>query len=377
MEQAVVVENLTKSFRAPEEHFNTLKDRILIRRARHSRFVALDQVSLSIGVGESVALIGNNGSGKSTLLKCIGGILHPDSGRVSCPLRLSALLELGAGFHPDLSGRENIHLNAALLGLSSKETRIRFPEIVDFADIGEYIDAPVRHYSSGMYARLGFAIAVNTRPEVLLVDEVLAVGDEPFQRRCIDKMNSLRAEGVTIVSVSHGVQGLRSFCDRVFWLEHGRLKQSGPAGEVIDEYLGGANGLVHAATTSSCRILEVSVEEQVAYPWSGAIKVRASGGGGVERVAIGLLTAAGAVVATWNAIRPFALTPGDAPVSLRLDLRDVPLARGAYGVSVTLVGAQESVIDWWAASHTPIEVNHETSVGEAGVLAVPAKWSIG
>jgi ABC-type polysaccharide/polyol phosphate transport system ATPase subunit len=372
---AVVVENITKTFRSPSAGSNTLKDRVLRKSGTRERFIALRDVSLVVNEGESVALIGSNGSGKSTLLKLVAGILYPDSGTISCPQRLSALLELGAGFHPDLTGRENVFLNAALLGLTSEETRDRFSDIVEFADLGEFIDAPVRNYSSGMYARLGFAVAVNTRPEVLLVDEVLAVGDEVFQRRCIERMNDLRASGVTIITVSHGVQGLREFCDRVIWLDHGQVKQDGLSSDVIDEYLGKASGLVHATTESNNRILEVGVTSAPEFPWSGAIRVRVSDGTGIERVTIGILSQNGTVLGTWNALTPFSdLETGRQELSLQLS--GLPLAAGHYGVSVTLAGPSESTLDWWPASATGFDIAHETGLGEAGFLTANPTWSV-
>ncbi len=372
---AVVVEHVTKTFRSPSASSNTLKDRVVRKSGARERFTALEDVSLTVNEGESIALIGSNGSGKSTLLKLIAGILYPDTGTIACPQRLSALLELGAGFHPDLTGRENVFLNAALLGLTSKETRDRFDDIVGFADLGKFIDAPVRNYSSGMYARLGFAVAVNTRPEVLLVDEVLAVGDEVFQRRCIQRMNDLRASGVTIITVSHGVQGLREFCDRVIWLDHGRVKQDGNSSDVIDEYLGKAIGLVHATTESNNRILEVAVTSSQDFPWTGTIRVRVSDGGGVERVIVGLLTHSGTVLGTWNALTPFS-NKQSGRQELQLQLDGLPLASGHYGVSVTLAGPNESTLDWWPAASTGFEVAHGTGVGEAGFLTANPIWSV-
>jgi ABC-type polysaccharide/polyol phosphate transport system ATPase subunit len=373
---AVVVEHVTKSFKSPRAGSNTLKDRVVRRSGSRDRFVALDDVSLLVAEGESVALIGSNGSGKSTLLKLIAGILYPDAGSIECPRRLSALLELGAGFHPDLTGRENVFLNAALLGLSSAETRDRFDDIVDFADLGEFIDAPVRNYSSGMYARLGFAVAVNTRPEVLLVDEVLAVGDEVFQRRCIARMNDLRASGVTIITVSHGVQGLRDFCDRVVWLDQGKVKQDGESSDVIDEYLGKASGLIHATTDSNNRILEVTVDSHRQFPWVGDIAIRVSDGTGIERVTVGVLSHSGTVLGTWNALHPFDTGHAGAQ-RLALRLQDLPLAAGSYGVSVTLAGPNESTLDWWPAASTPFDITHETGLGESGFLTANPTWSTG
>jgi ABC-2 type transport system ATP-binding protein len=235
----VVVEavNVSKKFRLVHERNHSLKAAILRgRRVVAEDFWALRDVSLEVYEGETFGLIGENGSGKSTMLKCLTRILTPNEGRVEVKGKVSALLELGAGFHPELSGRENIFLNGAILGLSQNELKRRFDEIVDFAGIGPFIDEPVKNYSSGMYVRLGFSVAINVDPDVLFVDEVLAVGDEAFQRKCNDKFTDLRNQGKTIVLVSHGLSGVESICDRVAWFSHGQVMQIGPARDVILAY---------------------------------------------------------------------------------------------------------------------------------------------
>lgn len=224
----VCIENVHKEFVVRQD--NSLKDRVVsfARHRKHRRsFVALDEVSLSIKAGTTVGLLGANGSGKSTLLKLIGGILTPDSGSVRIRGRLAALLELGAGFHPELSGRENVYLNAAILGLSRAETEARYDEIVQFSGIGEFIDNEVKFYSSGMYMRLAFAVAVHTDPDILLVDEVLAVGDEAFQRKCMDKIRSFQREGRTIILVSHSAGQIAELCDKTFVLQDGAIVHEG------------------------------------------------------------------------------------------------------------------------------------------------------
>ncbi|MDR1264818.1 MAG: ABC transporter ATP-binding protein [Propionibacteriaceae bacterium] len=221
---AVVAQNLVKSFTIRKQ--KSLKENIVnARRGRAfaERFRALDDISFQITAGESVGLVGPNGSGKSTLLKIVGGILAPNQGRVQVRGRLAALLELGAGFHPDLSGRDNIYLNASLLGLSRAETERYFADIVDFSGIPDFIDTQVKFYSSGMYVRLAFAVAVHVDPDILLVDEVLAVGDEPFQAKCMDKIRQFKQEGRTIVFVSHSTAQVTAVCDRAIVLEHGRI----------------------------------------------------------------------------------------------------------------------------------------------------------
>ena len=237
--QAIVVDHVTKSFRIFHERNQSLKASIMRRkRMDFEDFLALDDVSLEIREGETFGLIGENGSGKSTLLKCMAKILRPDKGSITVRGKSSALLELGAGFHPELSGRENVYLNGSILGLSKREIDRRFDDIVGFAGLERFIDTPVKNYSSGMYVRLGFAVAISIEPDVLLVDEVLAVGDEAFQRKCSEKFADLRAAGKTIVIVSHAMESVRNLCDRVAWLEHGVLRQLDTAGNVVDDYLG-------------------------------------------------------------------------------------------------------------------------------------------
>lgn len=199
-----------------------------------AKFHALHDVSLDIRQGETVALLGFNGSGKSTLLKHISGVMTPDEGTVRTRGRVAGLIEVGAGFHPDLSGRDNVYLNAAILGMSEAQIKERFDEIVDFAEIGEFIDTEVRFYSSGMYLRLAFSVAVHTDPEVFLVDEILAVGDEPFQRKCLAKIQELADEGKTLVVVSHDLDLVQRVCDRGILLEHGRVIKDGASHEVVE-----------------------------------------------------------------------------------------------------------------------------------------------
>ncbi|MCL2470172.1 MAG: ABC transporter ATP-binding protein [Propionibacteriaceae bacterium] len=222
--EVVRVTDVNKSFTIQKQ--KSLKERLVNHRAgklHEETFAALKDISLTINLGESVGLIGPNGSGKSTLLKIIGGILSPDSGQVLTRGRVAALLELGAGFHPDLSGRENTFLNASVLGLTRTETERHFDEIVEFSGIGDFIDTQVKFYSSGMYVRLAFAVAVHVDPDILLVDEVLAVGDEPFQKKCMDKIHSFQEEGRTIIFVSHSPGQVADICDRAIVLEKGAL----------------------------------------------------------------------------------------------------------------------------------------------------------
>jgi ABC-2 type transport system ATP-binding protein len=205
-----------------------------IRRQQISdSFLAVNDVSFEIEQGESVGLMGLNGSGKSTLLKLINGVMRPDAGQVLTRGRIAGLIATGAGFHPQLTGRENVFLNAAILGMTEAETKAKFDQIIDFADIGKFLDTPVGHYSSGMFSRLGFAVAVHTDSDLFLIDEVLAVGDKPFKRKCMAKMQEIREEGRTLLYVSHAAGSVRKMCDRVLVLEKGVLGFDGPVDEGI------------------------------------------------------------------------------------------------------------------------------------------------
>ena len=237
LSSAITVHQVSKQFRLYHERNQSLKAAVMRRgRARYEDFLALDDVTLEVPEGSTFGIIGENGSGKSTLLKTIGGILQTTTGMIERRGRLAALLELGAGFHPALTGRENVYLNASILGLSQAQTDQYFGAIVEFSGIERFIDTQVKFYSSGMYVRLAFAIAVHVDPDVLLVDEVLAVGDEPFQRKCRARMDEFHEAGATILLVAHDADLLRKMCTRVAWLQHGMLQAVGKANDVIDLY---------------------------------------------------------------------------------------------------------------------------------------------
>ncbi|MDK3256147.1 ABC transporter ATP-binding protein [Blastococcus capsensis] len=239
---AVETSGVSKRFRLYHERNQSLKAAFMRgRRAKFEEFWALQDIDLQIPAGKTFGLIGHNGSGKSTLLKCLAGILVPDRGSIGVHGRVSALLELGAGFHPELSGRDNVYLNGSILGMSRKQIDRQFDEIVDFAGLETFIDTPVKNYSSGMYVRLGFSVAINVDPEILMVDEVLAVGDESFQRKCMEKFADFRAQGRTVIIVSHALGTMRSMCDEVAWLDHGKLQGVGRPSDLVDEYVGASH----------------------------------------------------------------------------------------------------------------------------------------
>jgi len=233
---AVEVAHITKRFRRYKQKPTSLKARLTRRRIEAEEFLALDDVSCTIQPGSTMGLVGPNGSGKTTLLKIIAGILRPSSGTVTTRGRIAALLELGAGFHQELTGRENVYLNASILGLSKRETDVVFDDIVAFAELEDFIDTQVKFYSSGMFVRLGFAVAVHVNPEILLIDEVLAVGDEGFQQKCLRRVNSLKEEGRTIIFVTHVVDQVRQICSEAMMLKKGLVHAAGNAEDVVREY---------------------------------------------------------------------------------------------------------------------------------------------
>jgi ABC-type polysaccharide/polyol phosphate transport system ATPase subunit len=239
---AIALENVSKSYRlwGRRSQFATLKSALLkrdLKLAPDASVAALRDVSFAVDRGEAFGIIGRNGSGKSTLLKLISGILKPTSGKLTVNGRIAALIELGAGFHPEITGRENIYINGIMLGLTRREIEQRFDKIVEFSGISEFLDQPVKTYSSGMYVRLGFAVAVHVDPDILIIDEVLSVGDEEFSARCVAKIQEMKYRGVTLIFVTHQLDQVRSLCDRALWLDHGQLEAIGDPMRVVDAYL--------------------------------------------------------------------------------------------------------------------------------------------
>lgn len=234
---AVSVEHVSKKFRLYHERNQSLKSAIMRgRRSVHDDFWALHDVSFEVPEGSTFGLIGSNGSGKSTLLKVLSKIYYPDEGRITTNGKVAALLEVGSGFHPELTGRENIYLNGSILGMSKKYIDAKYESIVDFSGVEEFIDQPVKNYSSGMYVRLGFSVAIHVDPEILIVDEVLAVGDAEFQAKCRQKFIDFKAEGRTVILVSHSMDTVKDMCDHAAWLNKGRLEAAGEAQVAIAAY---------------------------------------------------------------------------------------------------------------------------------------------
>lgn len=236
---AIQLENVTVAYRAPHERIGTFKEyaiRWFQGRVKYHNFMALNNVSLTVKKGEIIGIIGHNGAGKSTLLKLVSRVLTPSSGRVRVRGKVAPLLELGAGFHPELTGRENIYLNGSILGLTRREIDQRIQGIIDFSELHEFIDAPMRTYSSGMWARLGFAVATDTDPDVLILDEIMSVGDETFQKKSEARIKSFFDKGITIILVSHAMEMVERLCTHAVWLDHGEIRTEGEARAVVEEY---------------------------------------------------------------------------------------------------------------------------------------------
>ena len=235
---AIKVENMTKTFKLYSDKANTLKEKIVRGwKSKPEVRTVLDNINLEIKKGETVALIGVNGSGKSTLLKLMTKIIYPNKGKVITNGKLTSLLELGAGFHPDFTGRENIYFNASIFGLTKEEINRKIDDIIEFSELGKFIDSPIRTYSSGMYMRLAFSVAINVEAEILLIDEILAVGDQHFQDKCFAKLEELAKSDMTIVIVSHSLQSIKKLCNRGIWIHEGEVRMDGKCDKVIEEYI--------------------------------------------------------------------------------------------------------------------------------------------
>lgn len=237
-ENAIEVKRMIKKFNVYYDKASTLKEKLMFwNRSNKETRTVLKNINIEIKKGETVALVGVNGSGKSTLLKLMTKIIYPTKGKVETCGKLTSLLELGAGFHPDFSGRENIYFNASIFGLSKKEIDKRLDEIIDFSELREFIDNPVRTYSSGMYMRLAFSVAINVDADILLIDEILAVGDQHFQEKCFKKLEELRDSDKTIVIVTHNLDSIKKLCNRAIWINQGEVKMDGKCSDVVDYYL--------------------------------------------------------------------------------------------------------------------------------------------
>lgn len=361
----------------------SLKERLTVghRTRKHvQEFWALRDVSCELPAGSTLGLIGANGSGKSTLLKIIGGILTPNEGFVERRGRLAALLELGAGFHPDLTGRENAYLNASILGLSRRQTESYFDAIVDFSGIEDFIDTQVKFYSSGMYVRLAFAVAVHVDPEILLVDEVLAVGDEPFQRKCLERIRQFQREGRTIVFVTHSLDLTRQLCDRVLLLEHGRVTVDGSPVDALRTFRE-QHAETPAAVEPDRGSHEVEIRKSVITDGAGAPKERFAPG---DDLGIEIEVAAPAPVEDWavslslhDQVETLVYRTGSAELGrdlgrlvgsrlLRFTFPDIPMVEGQYFITAT-VGSRDGARVYQRLDRT-VGFRVFSTAGDVGVL---------
>ncbi len=391
---AISVSHLWKNFRLYHERNRYIKAAVLRgRRARYEEFWALQDVSFDVAKGATVGIIGSNGSGKTTLLKCLTGIYFPERGSVTIDGNVAALLELGAGFHPELSGRENVYLNGAILGMARKEIDRQFDSIIDFAGLEKFIDSPVKNYSSGMVVRLGFSIATHVEPEILLIDEILSVGDAAFQRKSTEKIEQFRRDGRTIVVVSHSLGLVQQLCADVVWLEKGRVREIGPASSVIAAYTGGTyqetnapgEGVANRWGTGDVRVSTVSIVDSNGAPTevveSGApvtIVVELSAHMRVETPVIRVMitTPHGDVVWGTTTQRGAAtLRVLEGATTARLTLPALPLLEGGYHVSVAVTDSTGSTeydhCDRWLRFQV-----HQSDLADTGLVSIPSEWSI-
>jgi ABC-2 type transport system ATP-binding protein len=375
---AIELDGVSKRFRLSSEKYQSLKERIIhLNRAVHQELWALRDINLSVDQGNTVGLLGHNGSGKSTLLKCVAAILQPTMGEIRTHGRIAALLELGAGFHPELTGRENVFLNGSILGLSQREIERRFDEIVEFAELSEHIDRQVRFYSSGMYVRLGFAVAVNVDPDILLVDEVLAVGDEAFQRKCLERVREFQQSGRTIMVVTHDTELVRQVCDEVVVLDHGQMVFTGPPSEAVRSF---REHLFHAVpgapeqqvADSGVHISQVLVEHAAqaerAYLLPGealSVRVRYLAREPIENASFSfqIYDLTGRMLAGITTDRLGIQLPtltGEGEITFVIP--HVPLLDGTYPITVGITSAGQGVVHDWRDQLSQFEVMNPSPV---------------
>lgn len=391
-DNAVEVDAVWKNFRMYHERNRYIKAAVLRgRRARYEEFWALRDVSFAVPRGTTFGIIGSNGSGKSTMLKCLAGILNPNKGGVTVRGRLSALLELGAGFHPELSGRENVYLNGAILGMTRRDIATRYDDIVEFAGLEKFIDTPVKNYSSGMTVRLGFAIAAHVDPEILLIDEVLAVGDQSFQRKSGEKIEEFRQDGRTIIVVSHGTSQLQQMCNQIAWLEKGELRMIGAANEVVSEYTGNSYDATTSTDTSLGRrwgngkatISSVEILDGADRPSellnSGSqmsIRVGVNAHSVIEDLVIYVKISTLGGVDLWSTSSRsagHAIPRCHGSHNFLLRIHDLPLLEGTYLVSIALRNRTEVVeFDHWEHGHK-FDV-HQVNRFDMGPVGITASW---
>ena len=390
---AITVEGLGKKFRLMQDRNWTLKATLLAgHRTRYEEFWALRDVSFEIPTGETFGIVGGNGSGKSTLLKVLAGILRADEGSAVARGRLSALLELGAGFHPELTGRENVYLNGSILGFTSREIRNLFDDIVEFAELEQFIDEPVRNYSSGMYMRLGFSVAIHVEPEILLVDEILAVGDLTFQKRCLDRFARLRDEGRTIVVVSHDLDMIGRLCDSSVWINKGELASVGSSSSVLEDFIShDENSDVNVSDQShqlrlkpddlvkSLELVDINGHSMssTASGQPALIRVRydADKAGEPVTVALGLYRADGTHVSSINSGAATSAGNDVGVIEVDYEMSSLPVQSGTYEISIALHSRDMTKV---FERHTHLfrfEVDPVAGSHQTGLVALGGNWS--
>ncbi|WP_255491592.1 MULTISPECIES: ABC transporter ATP-binding protein [unclassified Actinotalea] len=388
----MTVDGVSKRFRVYHERNQSLKAAIMRgRRSVYEDFWALRDVGFEIPAASTFGLVGDNGSGKSTLLKCIAGILAPDAGTITSRGRMAALLEVGSGFHPELSGRDNVYLNGSILGMTRKEIDGKFDEIVDFSGVEQFIDQPVKNYSSGMYVRLGFSVAINVDPEILLVDEVLAVGDAAFQDKCTQKFTQFSREGRTVVVVSHSMPSLRNMCDTVAWLEHGNLVETGDAKPILERYLDStrhdarvdAQGRVRwgsgEAVIDAVELLQDGAPaETVRTGDPVVIRIRYTAKERIADPVFGLALESHDGVYLWanntrDTNHPIAAIEGEGVVECRIPA--VALQPGSFQLMASIVDSSTTHTYDYLREAATLNVDYGTPVESGGYLALDGRWS--
>ena len=391
---AISVSSLSKNFRLYHERNRYIKAALLRgRRAKYEEFWALKDVSFEVAHGATLGIIGSNGSGKTTMLKCLTGIYTPEKGAIKIDGKLAALLELGAGFHPELTGAENIFLTGSILGMSKRDVQNKFASIVEFAGLEKFIDTPVKNFSSGMVVRLGFSIASHVEPEILLIDEILSVGDQDFQRKSSEKIEEFRREGRTIVVVSHSLGLVQQLCKEVIWLDKGQIRQSGPAAEVIAAYTGGSYQpqterdessrnrwgtgdarinsielLNHDGTVA--QVIESNAGAQIRFQISAHTRIESP----ILRVQITRLN--GDVVwATSTQRGTNTMRVLDGPATATLNIESTKLLEGTYFVSAAITDSTGTTEFDHCENWLRFNV-HKTNVFDEGIVAINSTWSL-
>ena len=391
---AISVSSLSKNFRLYHERNRYIKAALLRgRRAKYEEFWALKDVSFEVAHGATLGIIGSNGSGKTTMLKCLTGIYTPEKGTIKVDGKLAALLELGAGFHPELTGAENIFLNGSILGMSKRDVQNKFASIVEFAGLEKFINTPVKNFSSGMVVRLGFSIASHVEPEILLIDEILSVGDQDFQRKSSEKIEEFRREGRTIVVVSHSLGLVQQLCKEVIWLDKGQIRQSGPAAEVIAAYTGGSYQpqtdrdessrnrwgtgdarinsielLNHDETIA--QVIESNAGAQIRFQISAHTRIESP----ILRVQITRLN--GDVVwATSTQRGTNTMRVLDGPATATLNIESTKLLEGTYFVSASITDSTGTTEFDHCENWLRFNV-HKTNVFDEGIVAINSTWSL-